>query len=51
MALEQARKEAKRMASQNEEEMEEIRCNSQKKVKCKFISVVALKNDNLCDYV
>lgn len=33
MSLEQLRKEAKREAQQRDEELEEARCNAQKKVK------------------
>lgn len=33
MALEQSRKEAKRLATQSEDELEEVRCNAQKKLK------------------
>lgn len=35
MSLEQARKEAKRETQQRDEELEEVRCNAQKKVKGK----------------
>lgn len=44
MTLESMRKEAKKEAQLREEEVEEARCNAQKKVKGKFLSL-----KRLCD--
>lgn len=43
MSLEQLRKSSKKEAQQHDEELEEVRCNAQKKVKSELIHYIPLR--------